>query len=763
MQSSREAPPRERRTSRVLALGVALPTLLLAIGWGWATVRERAQEEARERAEIEAMLGSLEQAIDESLEELRAREDERPYYVWGHYYSPPDVLSLTDPVAISPLATGPSDPRVVGHFQLAPDGRITTPYAEGPLADRTPRGAREERLASLLEPARRDALIAQIDAPEEATGDESIQIARPDPPVVDESLASAMGTLWQAPSSSQTRRQRAPRGEQVASPAQASPAQQSAREEVAPPQPTEQPAPPSQPAQQQRVQALELNSYGSQLAQEINLAQAGDPVVRNDLWERGRAAPQVSRRTRAMPDENEPTGGTTWQETLEAQQAQRAQQAEPQAQQAEPQAPAQPTPELAPQQASSTEAASSTQAATQEHATSRRVRSRPRPPVTAPPIETVSLPPDVTRAPPIEVVYTPMRLERIDGVPVLLRTVSEGQSSFLQGVVLDPTEVEDVWLPRLASRFVVTSPAARLVRADDAALADCAIHRSISSVAPDLEVCVDRSATLGAPLSWLAWIERGLLIGLVLIVVLALVAVERASREERALSRQKSQFVSAVSHELRTPLTTIRMHAEMLADDLVEPERRQRVHEELVGETVRLTRLVENVLEASRLEEGRRPIRPRTTDLRAHVQSIVGDLERYARGKGFELVGPGDGEPIELSFDPGALEQVVVNLVDNAIKYTGEGERRVEIALDADATSASLVIRDGGEGIPDGEKAKVFDRFHRIDRPAQAHQPGTGLGLAIVRELIVAHGGSVTLRDRAPRGLEVVVTLPRTA
>jgi hypothetical protein len=130
--------PREARTSRTLALGVALPTLLLAFGWAFATYRERSLLEEQRRAEIEAMLGSLEQAVDESLEELRAREDERPYYVWGHYYSPPDVLSLTDPVAISPLATGPADPRVVGHFQLASDGRITTPYAEGLLDARAP-------------------------------------------------------------------------------------------------------------------------------------------------------------------------------------------------------------------------------------------------------------------------------------------------------------------------------------------------------------------------------------------------------------------------------------------------------------------------------------------------------------------------------------------------------------------------------------------------------------------------------------------------
>ena len=143
------------------------------------------------------------------------------------------------------------------------------------------------------------------------------------------------------------------------------------------------------------------------------------------------------------------------------------------------------------------------------------------------------------------------------------------------------------------------------------------------------------------------------------------------------------------------------------------------------------------------------------------MQSVLADLERYARGKGFELIGPDEGDAIELSFDPGAIEQVVVNLVDNAIKYTGEGERRIEVSLEPSAEAVRLVVRDRGEGIPASEKSKVFERFHRIERAAQAHQPGTGLGLAIVRELIAAHGGSVALRDREGRGLEVIVSLPR--
>jgi signal transduction histidine kinase len=545
-----------------------------------------------------------------------------------------------------------------------------------------PRAPREERLAGLLAPTLRASLLAAL-------------AAEPEPTVADdleEGADEGEGPTYWASSSSATSSASGWGSPSAATPADEAP-RRAARREA--------------PAPQQRVEALELNSYGSQLAQEINLAQQGDPIVRNDLWERGRAAPQVARVTRSAPLEDEGRRS------------------------------------------------SSTGASRREVA--------PPAPQNAPVVQAEAAPNDATRAPPIEVEYTPMRIDRLAGVPVLVRTVSDGHSAYLQGVVLDDAYLEGTWLPRLLSRFVVSEPAARLVSADDPdALARCALTRALP-IAPSQLVCVDPRALVGPSTSWLTWIERALLALLVLVVVLALLAVERAAREERALSRQKSQFVSAVSHELRTPLTTIRMHAEMLADDLVEPERRPRVHEELVGETVRLTRLVENVLEASRLEEGRRPIRPRTTDLRAHVAHVVSDLDRYARGKGFELAGPDDGEPIELSFDPGAIEQVVVNLVDNAIKYTGAGERRVEIALEADAAEARILVRDRGEGIPDAEKARVFERFHRIERVAQAHQPGTGLGLSIVRELVVAHGGAVVLRDRNPRGLEVRVTLPRAS
>jgi hypothetical protein len=463
--------PREARTSRTLALGVALPTLLLAFGWAFATYRERSLLEEQRRAEIEAMLGSLEQAVDESLEELRAREDERPYYVWGHYYSPPDVLSLTDPVAISPLATGPADPRVVGHFQLASDGRITTPYAEGLLDARAPRAPREERLAGLLAPTLRASLLAAL-------------AAEPEPTVADdleEGADEGEGPTYWASSSSATSSASGWGSPSAATPADEAP-RRAARREA--------------PAPQQRVEALELNSYGSQLAQEINLAQQGDPIVRNDLWERGRAAPQVARVTRSAPLEDEGRRS------------------------------------------------SSTGASRREVA--------PPAPQNAPVVQAEAAPNDATRAPPIEVEYTPMRIDRLAGVPVLVRTVSDGHSAYLQGVVLDDAYLEGTWLPRLLSRFVVSEPAARLVSADDPdALARCALTRALP-IAPSQLVCVDPRALVGPSTSWLTWIERALLALLVLVVVLASRAPTTASRSSSPSIQGRSSRSSSTSSTTRS-------------------------------------------------------------------------------------------------------------------------------------------------------------------------------------------------------------------
>ena len=430
-----------------------------------------------------------------------------------------------------------------------------------------------------------------------------------------------------------------------------------------------------------------MNTYGSQLADEITQAQQGDERVREELYRRGRVVPQVMRT-----------------ETIE------------------PQAPPQMEQMLPP---------------------SARVLED-------------NLARDATRQT-IEVEYTPMEIERRGGALVLVRTVGVGPNAFVQGALFDEDYLVHEWLSTLLTRFVVDAPV-HIVRREEAA--SCSRVHEITSVPVSAVVCIDAAALGASRIPWITWLEWSLLALLMAIIGMAIVAIERASRRERELSVQKSRFVSAVSHELRTPLTTIRMHAEMLADDLVDEARRPRVHEELVSETVRLSRLVENVLEASRIEEGRRPLRKRPLDLAAHVRGITDDMRRFVEGKGFALTCETPDEELVAEVDPGAMEQIVVNLVDNAVKY-GRGEvSAIHVRIAQRDGQATLEVEDEGQGIPEAELERVFERFHRVERAQQAHQPGTGLGLAIVKDLVEAHGGTVVLRNHPPHGLRARVTLP---
>ena len=624
------------RTSRVLALGVALPTLLLALGWGYATLRER---ELYRRAEVERlddMLASFELGVTESLSELADREGQRPHYVWGHYYSPPDVLSLTDPVAVSPLVMGTGDARIIGHFQIAADGSVTTPYADGSLdaRDESVRLPLERSVASVLLPPVRVALAGRL------TGQPADVLEG----LLPDETSSSYGWIG------------------------------SERAEATTTAPSPDP--------------LALNTYGAQLAGEITQAQQGDDTVREELYRRGRVVPQLVRADNEREDHA----------------PQMMQQLPP---------------------------------------SSRALQENPLR--------------DQTRET-IEVEYTPMEVERRGGALVLVRTVGSGRTAFVQGALFDEHYLVHEWLGALLTRFVVDAPVHIATREE---ASNCPRVHAISSVPVSAVVCIDSAALGASRIPWITWLEWSLLGLLLGIIALAIIAIERASARERELGAQKSRFVSAVSHELRTPLTTIRMHAEMLADDLVDEARRPRVHEELVSETVRLSRLVENVLEASRIEEGRRPLRKRNLDVAAHVHAIADDMRRFVEGKGFTLHFERDAAEVVADVDPGAIEQVVVNLIDNAVKYgRSEGGSAIEVRVSVEGEKAVIVVEDGGQGIPRSELTRVFQRFHRVERAAQAHQPGTGLGLAIVKELVEAHGGTVALANRIPRGLRVTITLP---
>ena len=242
-------------------------------------------------------------------------------------------------------------------------------------------------------------------------------------------------------------------------------------------------------------------------------------------------------------------------------------------------------------------------------------------------------------------------------------------------------------------------------------------------------------------------------------------------RRERELTRLRSDFVSRVSHELRTPLTQIRMFAEtLLLDRVRSPEERRRSLEIVDGEARRLSHLVENILQFSRSERGALQVSPRRRDLSALIDELVTELRPWVEGGP-----PGEGNRVRLRsslepgifarVDAGAVRQIVLNLLDNAVKYgaSGRTKRGVEVRLTLRRRSGEveLAVEDDGPGIPRRERVRIWERFHRLPRDSEV--TGTGIGLAVVRDLVGAHGGRVRVEEAGEDqggGARFVVELP---
>jgi len=227
-------------------------------------------------------------------------------------------------------------------------------------------------------------------------------------------------------------------------------------------------------------------------------------------------------------------------------------------------------------------------------------------------------------------------------------------------------------------------------------------------------------------------------------------------------AQRKTTFVSNVSHELKTPLTTIRMYAEMLEDGRVPDALKQRRYLGVIAkESQRLTRLVNNVLDFGRLEQRRRTYRMEDVDIRAMVRDVV-----QAQSARFDEAGmtltfhDAEQKPAWAFVDRDAVEQVVLNLLDNAAKYAIEG-RRVDIDVSQDVSGVHVVVADRGAGVPRAHAARIFNSFHRVDDSLTARHPGAGLGLSIGRRLLRDMGGDLLYREREGGGAEFVMVLAR--
>ncbi len=228
----------------------------------------------------------------------------------------------------------------------------------------------------------------------------------------------------------------------------------------------------------------------------------------------------------------------------------------------------------------------------------------------------------------------------------------------------------------------------------------------------------------------------------------------------RQLEAVRQEFVANVSHELRTPLSLIKSAAETLIDGgKDDPSVNGRFLELIDKHANRLTLLIDDLLLLARLDSGRLELKLRAVPLAAATQEALDDAAGLARTRRVSLENRVAAEATAHA-DPERLRQVLANLIDNAIKYGREGGAVVVGGRALDAARVELTVRDDGPGIPAEARARIFERFYRVDKARSREQGGTGLGLAIVKNVVQAHGGEVRVESAPEQGTVFFITLP---
>ena len=245
-----------------------------------------------------------------------------------------------------------------------------------------------------------------------------------------------------------------------------------------------------------------------------------------------------------------------------------------------------------------------------------------------------------------------------------------------------------------------------------------------------------------------------------LVMVFGLVFTVFTLNQEMRLNKLKSEFISNVSHELKSPLTSIRQMTEMLDQERVTSEfRKKEYYTVMLEQSEHLSHLIDNILDFSRIEDGRKKYRFEICDLNALMSKFVETARERFSESGMEIrySRPEVVPPVNLDKD--AILQVAYNLVDNAVKYSGDS-RLVEVSLLNGTEEVMIVVKDFGIGIPQGEQDRIFDRFYRCEQAQTLGIKGSGIGLTIVRPIVEAHNGRLTLESSPGKGTVFTVHLP---
>lgn len=234
----------------------------------------------------------------------------------------------------------------------------------------------------------------------------------------------------------------------------------------------------------------------------------------------------------------------------------------------------------------------------------------------------------------------------------------------------------------------------------------------------------------------------------------------KAAIHETEVARLKSEFISNVSHELRTPIALIRLFGETLElDEIKDPEKRKKFSRIISRESQRLSHLIENVLDFSKIDAGRKKYALERADLVEVISSTLEAYRFYLRDQGYEFVVSYPQAPVCIHIDKDAISQAVLNLLDNAVKYSKEN-KYISVEVSPRDGEIWISVEDRGSGISESNLKHIFDKFNRGDYKHDREVQGSGLGLTIVKHIVESHGGEIIAESKIGYGSRFIIKLP---
>ncbi|MCY8426209.1 sensor histidine kinase ResE [Bacillus vallismortis] len=241
------------------------------------------------------------------------------------------------------------------------------------------------------------------------------------------------------------------------------------------------------------------------------------------------------------------------------------------------------------------------------------------------------------------------------------------------------------------------------------------------------------------------------------------VAVLRDMTEERRLDKLREDFIANVSHELRTPISMLQGYSEAIVDDIASSEEdRKEIAQIIYDESLRMGRLVNDLLDLARMESGHTGLHYEHINVNEFLEKIIRKFSGVAKEKNIALHQDVSLTEEEMMFDEDKMEQVFTNLIDNALRHTSSGGS-VSIEVHSVKDGLKIDIKDSGSGIPEEDLPFIFERFYKADKARTRGRAGTGLGLAIVKNIVEAHNGSITVHSRIDKGTTFTFYIPTKA